>query len=178
MMTIQHPTPYFDDSYAVNSESQGPYGDAITKELIPYVKRISSGRQGWARTVYGGSTGGWEALASQVFYPDDYNGAWVFCPDVVISAPTALRIFIATTTPISSKAFSAACLVRKCACPMACCWLPWNPPTTMSSCWARTAALASNSTSGRLPSVRSASTLSKPIFNKLTGEIDHAVARY
>lgn len=84
MMTIQHPTPYFDDSYAVNSANAGPYGDAITQELIPYVEKNFRGiGQGWARAVYGGSTGGWEALASQVFYPDFYNGAWVFCPDTV-----------------------------------------------------------------------------------------------
>jgi hypothetical protein len=84
VLTIQHATPYFDDSYAVNSENVGPYGDAITKELIPYVEKEFRGiGQGWARAVYGGSTGGWEAIASQVFYPDTYNGAWVFCPDVV-----------------------------------------------------------------------------------------------
>jgi S-formylglutathione hydrolase FrmB len=84
VLTIQHATPYFDDSYAVNSENVGPYGDAITQELIPYVeKQYRAIGQGWARSVYGGSTGGWESLASQVFYPDFYNGAWVFCPDVV-----------------------------------------------------------------------------------------------
>jgi enterochelin esterase-like enzyme len=84
VLTIQHATPYFDDSYAVNSENVGPYGDAISQELIPYVeKKFRAIGQGWARSVYGGSTGGWEALASQVFYPDFYNGAWVFCPDVV-----------------------------------------------------------------------------------------------
>ena len=37
-VTFQHPTPYFDDSYAVNSPNNGPYGDAIMQELIPYVK--------------------------------------------------------------------------------------------------------------------------------------------
>ncbi len=84
VLTIQHANPYFDDSYAVNSENVGPYGDAITQELIPYVeKQYRAIGQGWARAVYGGSTGGWESLASQVFYPDFYNGAWVFCPDVV-----------------------------------------------------------------------------------------------
>ena len=84
VISIQHPTPYFDDSYAVNSENVGPYGDAITQELIPYIEKQFRGiGQGWARAVYGGSTGGWESLASQVFYPDFYNGAWVFCPDVV-----------------------------------------------------------------------------------------------
>ncbi len=84
VLTIQHANPYFDDSYAVNSENVGPYGDAITQELIPQVeKQFRAIGQGWARAVYGGSTGGWESLASQVFYPDFYNGAWVFCPDVV-----------------------------------------------------------------------------------------------
>ena len=33
VIEIQHPTPYYDDSYAVNSASMGPYGDAIVKEL-------------------------------------------------------------------------------------------------------------------------------------------------
>ena len=36
-----------------------------------------------ARVVDGGSTGGWVALALQVFYPDFFNGAWAFCPDSV-----------------------------------------------------------------------------------------------
>jgi len=84
VMTIQHANPYFDDSYAVDSVNVGPYGAAITQELIPYIERKYRGiGEGWARAVFGGSTGGWEALASQVFYPDFYNGAEVFCPDVV-----------------------------------------------------------------------------------------------
>ena len=33
VMAIQHPTPYYDDSYGVNSVNNGPYGDAITQEL-------------------------------------------------------------------------------------------------------------------------------------------------
>jgi len=81
---IQHPTPYFDDSYAVNSANNGPYGDAITKDLIPYIEEKFRGiGQGWARMMTGGSTGGWEAFGVQVFYPDDYNGAWALCPDPV-----------------------------------------------------------------------------------------------
>jgi hypothetical protein len=84
IVTIQHANPYFDDSYAVDSANVGPYGTAITQELIPYIeKKYRAIRQGWARAVFGGSTGGWEALGSQVFYPEFYNGAWVFCPDVV-----------------------------------------------------------------------------------------------
>jgi hypothetical protein len=81
---IQHANPYYDDSYAVNSENLGPYGDAITYELIPEIeKRFRGIGQGWARFMYGGSTGGWEVLAAQVFYPDQFNGCYAACPDPV-----------------------------------------------------------------------------------------------
>ena len=84
VIEIQHPTPYYDDSYAVNSASQGPYGDALTYELIPYIEEKFRGvGEGWARFTYGGSTGGWEAMAVQVFYPDEYNGAFIGCPDPI-----------------------------------------------------------------------------------------------
>jgi Putative esterase len=83
-VTFQHPTPYYDDSYAVNSANNGPYGDALTKELIPYLEshfRISGDPE--QRVLTGGSTGGWEALALQVFHPKFFNGTWVFYPDPV-----------------------------------------------------------------------------------------------
>lgn len=84
IIEIQHPTPYYDDSYAVNSASQGPYGDAITYELIPYIEKEFQGiGEGWSRFLYGGSTGGWEALAVQVKYPDQYNGCFAACPDPI-----------------------------------------------------------------------------------------------
>lgn len=81
---IQHANPFYDDSYAVNSANLGPYGDAITYELIPHIEKTFRGLgQGWARALYGGSTGGWEALAVQIFYPDEYNAAYGACPDPV-----------------------------------------------------------------------------------------------
>ena len=84
IIEIQHPTPYYDDSYAVNSACQGPYGDAITYELIPYIEKMFRGiGNGKSRFLYGGSTGGWEALAGQVFYPDEYNGCFAACPDPI-----------------------------------------------------------------------------------------------
>lgn len=82
VMTVNHPVPFFDDSYAVNSASMGPYGDAIVYELIPEVERRFRGLgQGWARGLMGGSTGGWESFAVQVFYPDEFNYAHAACPD-------------------------------------------------------------------------------------------------
>jgi hypothetical protein len=84
IIEIQHATPYYDDSYAVNSAAQGPYGDAIAYELIPYIESLFRGvGSGKSRFLYGGSTGGWEALAAQVFYPDEYNGCFAACPDPI-----------------------------------------------------------------------------------------------
>jgi hypothetical protein len=84
LVQIQHATPFYDDSYAVNSANAGPWGDAIMYELIPEIeKRYRGIGQGWARVAFGGSTGGWESLAVQTFYPDEFNGAWVACPDPI-----------------------------------------------------------------------------------------------
>ena len=83
-VTFQHPTPYFDDSYAVNTVNMGPYGDAIMNELIPEIeKRYRVIREPWARWLSGGSTGGWESLALQIFHPDFFGGTWSSCPDPV-----------------------------------------------------------------------------------------------
>lgn len=84
MVTFQHPCPYFDDSYAVNSANCGPFGDAVMNELIPYVEshfRII--REPYARVLEGGSTGGWVSLALQAYHPKFFGGAWVFDPDPV-----------------------------------------------------------------------------------------------
>ena len=84
IVCTQDANQYYDDSYAVNSANVGPYGDALIQELYPYIEKQFRGiGQGWARAVYGGSTGGWRALALQVFYPDFFNSAWVACPDPI-----------------------------------------------------------------------------------------------
>ena len=83
-VTLQHPTPYYDDSCGVNSDNNGPYGDAIMQELIPAVEsRFRVIREPWARMLTGGSTGGWIAAAHQVLHPDFYGGAFASCPDSV-----------------------------------------------------------------------------------------------
>jgi hypothetical protein len=72
------------DPYQVNSDNNGPYGDAITKELIPYVEqRFRAIAQPYARMLDGESTGGWVSLALKVFYPDFFNAVWSSCPDGV-----------------------------------------------------------------------------------------------
>ncbi len=95
IIDIQHANPFYDDSYAVNSANLGPYGDAITYELIPFIEKQFRGiGKPYARFLYGGSTGGWEALAAQIFYPDEYNGCWAACPDPIdFRAYTVVNIY-------------------------------------------------------------------------------------
>jgi hypothetical protein len=83
-VTLQHPSPYYDDSYGVNSANNGPYGDAIMQELIPAVEeKFRIIREPWARSLAGGSTGGWIAAALMIFYPDFYGRSFASCPDAV-----------------------------------------------------------------------------------------------
>jgi hypothetical protein len=68
----------------VNSANCGPYGDALLQEFIPYLEnhfRIIN--KSYARLVEGASTGGWEALALQLYHPDYFGGAWIFNPDPI-----------------------------------------------------------------------------------------------
>lgn len=103
LVTFQHPCPYFDDSYAVNSANCGPFGDALMHELIPYVEsRFRIIRAPYARLLEGGSTGGWESLALQVQHPSFFGGAWVFCPD-----PIDFRSFQLVNAYQDANAFSA-----------------------------------------------------------------------
>lgn len=84
LVTFQHPCPYYDDSYGVNSPNTGPYGDAILGELIPEVEReFRIIRKPYARVLSGGSTGGWISLALQIFHPEFFGGTWSLCPDPV-----------------------------------------------------------------------------------------------
>lgn len=95
VVQIQHANPFYDDSYAVNSANVGPYGDAIMRELIPEVeKRCRCIGEGWARFTYGGSTGGWEALAVQIMYPEEFNGCFAACPDPIdFRAYTVINLY-------------------------------------------------------------------------------------
>ncbi len=83
-ISFQQQTPYFPDSYSVNSANDGPYGDAIVQEVIPYLEtHFRLIRKSYARVVEGASTGGWQTLALQLKHPDFFGGAWVLQPDPI-----------------------------------------------------------------------------------------------
>ncbi len=180
IIKIQHANPYYDDSYAVNSANLGPYGDAITYELIPYIeKRFRCLGEGWARFLYGGSTGGWEALAAQVFYPDEYNGCYAACPD-----PIDFRAYGIVNIYEQKNAYYVESPWKRTAKPGHRNYLG-EISSTLEEMNHRELALGTNSRSGDQWDIWQAvyspvgkDGYPKPIWDKLTGEIDHTVAEY
>jgi hypothetical protein len=180
IVEIQHANPYYDDSYAVNSANLGPYGDAITYELIPAIEKKYRGLgQGWARFLYGGSTGGWEALGVQVFYPDEYNGCWAACPD-----PIDFRAYTVVNIYEHKNAYYVDARWKKTPRPGQRNYLG-EVSTTLQDSNHRELVLGTHSRSGDQWDIWEAvfsptgeDGYPKRIWDKMTGEINHAVAKY
>ena len=82
IVTFRHETPYYDDSYAVNTANLGPWGDAINDELIPYIdSQFNTIAKPYARIQQGGSTGGWESIANVIYRPDLFGACFSSYPD-------------------------------------------------------------------------------------------------
>jgi len=74
----------FGDCYQMDSENSGPYGVALTEELIPYIeKKYRAVGTPESRYLDGCSTGGYVSLALQVYYPDYFNGCFSYSADEV-----------------------------------------------------------------------------------------------
>lgn len=180
VIEIQHANPYYDDSYAVNSANLGPYGDAIMKELLPEIEGKFRGiGEGWARFTYGGSTGGWEALAVQMFYPDEFNGCFAACPD-----PVDFRSFCLVDIYKDKNAFWYESDFKKIAKPAFRNYLG-QVSATMEETNHYEYVLGTHSRSGdqfdiweAVYSPQGEDGYPKRIFDKLTGEIDKSVAEY
>jgi Putative esterase len=180
IVKIQHANPFYDDSYAVNSANVGPYGDAIENEVVPAIEKKFRGiGQGWARFVYGGSTGGWEALAVQVFYPDHYNGAFAACPD-----PIDFHEYMNIDLYNDRNAFYLQGAHKRVAQPAMRDYLGHTLITTEDNN-AYELALGDHGRSGEQFDIWQAvygpvgeDGYPQPIFDKKTGQIDHGVAQY
>jgi hypothetical protein len=180
LIEIQHANPYYDDSYAVNSANLGPYGDAIVYELIPHIENKYRGLgKGWARFLYGGSTGGWEALAAQVFYPDEFNSCYAACPD-----PIDFRAYTIVNIYDHKNAYYQDADWKKTPRPGLRNYLG-EVGTTLEQMNHRELVLGTHSRSGDQWDIWQAvfspvgeDGYPKPIWDKMTGEIDPAVAQY
>jgi hypothetical protein len=179
--TFQHPTPFFDDSYAVNSANNGPYGDAIMTELIPYIEaHFRTIRKPHARVLAGGSTGGWESLALQVYHSDFFGGTWTFFPDPVdFRRYDLVDIYEddnAFTAPRHEWLFPERYVMRQ---------ADGQPEVSVRQFSQLEEVLGSKGRSAQQLEAWEAvygpvgdDGYPRPLWNKLTGEIDHEVARY
>ncbi len=180
IVEVQHANPYYDDSYAVNSANLGPYGDAIMKELLPEIEKQFHGiGEGWSRFTYGGSTGGWEALAVQMFYPDDFNGCFAACPD-----PVDFRAYSQVDIYKDKNAYWYESDFKKVPRPSHRNYLGQIQSTMEESNYYELA-LGTKSRSGQqwdiweaVYSPQGEDGYPKRIFDKKTGEINHDVANY
>jgi hypothetical protein len=181
IVSFQHPTPFFDDSYAVNSVNNGPYGDAILTELIPYLEtHFRIVRKPYARVLSGGSTGGWESLALQLYHPDFFGGTWTLFPD-----PISFEHYQLVNIYKDDNAFYEPGHT----------WLRAQRPlmrtpegqveVTMAQMSQLEATLGSHGRSGQQLEIWEAAYgpvgedgYPKPLWDKLTGKIDHSVADY
>jgi len=64
-----------------NSDNNGPWGDAVTQELIPLVDKTYRTNAG--RLLTGHSSGGWTVLWLQTHYPKVFTACWSSSPDPV-----------------------------------------------------------------------------------------------
>ncbi len=180
VVTFQHPNPYFDDSYAVNSPNVGPYNDAIIQELIPEVeRRFRIIGEPWARWLDGGSTGGWEALALQLFNPDFFGATWAYCPDpVTFTNVEGINVYEDVNAFYKQHEWRRVPIVNS---------RETDGEMRMTSRQRQhfELAMGTNGRSGQQFDIWSAVNgpigedgYFKPLFDKYTGEIDPAVAQY
>ena len=67
-----------------DSANNGPWGHALTTELIPYLEReFRMDAVARGRLLNGHSSGGWTTLWLQVNYPNVFGGTWSTSPDPV-----------------------------------------------------------------------------------------------
>ena len=182
-ITFQHPTPWYDDSYAMNSVNQGPYGDALLTELIPHLEQtfrlVPEGR---ARFLTGGSTGGWIALALQIHHPDFFGGTWAMYPDAVDFARNQMIDNYADTNAFVPNSGPNDWMVPDRYMSRT---EEGQPRTTVRQLARLEEVLGTKVRGGQQLQVYDAvygplgdDGYPKPLFNRLTGTIDKSVAQY
>jgi hypothetical protein len=170
----------FGDCYQLNSENSGPYGTALIEELIPYIEKEYHGLgTPESRFVEGCSTGGWVSLALQLFYPDFFGGCFSYSPDQVDFENCQLINIYKDDNAFYNEFDYLRPIVRD---------ISGEPVVSQKDFIQFENVLGRSSTyvtSGgqfsaftALFSPKGEDGLPKPLFDPVTGEIDHKIAEY
>jgi hypothetical protein len=170
----------FGDCYQLDSENSGPYGKALTEELIPHIENRFRGKgTPESRFLDGCSTGGWVSLALQLFYPGFFGGCFSYSPDPVDFENFQLINIYRDKNAFVNEYGYLRPVIRNI----------WGEPVVSQKDFIRFEnVLGWNDTyvtSGgqysaftALFSPKGKNGLPKPLFHPRTGEIDHEVAKY
>ncbi len=181
LVSLQHPTPYYDDSYLANSANNGPWQDAFLQEMLPFLEtkfRIIA--KPYARVMFGGSTGGWISAALQIHRPNDFGGAWIFAPD-----PVDFREFLNVDLYSDDQAFVAPGYEWTAPERFMSRSVKGQPRVTVKGLSQLSAVLGSHGRSGEFLDMWSAvygpvgaDGYPRLVWDHATGKIDHTVAEY
>lgn len=83
IIVIPDASNLYGHSVFCDSDSIGPWGEALVHELIPELEEEFGGAGKDHRYVTGVSSGGWSSLWLQVAYPEEFAGCWSHVPDPI-----------------------------------------------------------------------------------------------
>jgi hypothetical protein len=154
-----------------DSDNNGPYGKALVEELIPHIeKTFRAVGTPAARFVTGASSGGWSSLWLQVTYPDFFGGVWSLSPD-----PVDFRDFQRINLYLDANMFTdEAGKPRPLARFGQKVMMTYKPFSDMEVVMGHGGQLQSFEA---VFSPRGADGQPRPLWDRTTGKIDHAVAK-
>lgn len=156
-----------------DSDNNGPYGKALTKELIPEIERRFRGvGKPYARFLTGHSSGGWSSLWLQVTYPDFFGGTWSTAPDPVDFRDfQRINIYDPSANMFTESSGASRPLARSGDRPI----IFYKPFSDMEVVMGRGGQLFSFEA---VFSPKDGNGQPRPLWNRTTGALDQETARY
>ena len=170
----------FGDSYQMDSDNSGPYGYSLIHEVIPSIEKTYRGSSSSdMRFVDGCSTGGWVSLGLQLYYPVVFNGVFSYSPDAIdFENYQLINIYKDDNAFVNEYGYLRPVMREVSGEPMFSLkdFIQYENVLGSSNTYLNSGGQFSAHTA--LYSPKGNNGLPKPLFDPLTGVIDHSVAQY